>query len=104
MRFLPDILTQDVWGFWEEREASGYYRSLMHMLYMAVYGLAGLSPWAFHLLNVVFHAAASLAVLMLVRERRGDTELALTLPLILLTYDYARGGRRLQKNLAKHFA
>jgi len=180
VRFLPDILTRDVWGFWEEREASGYYRPLMHILYMAVYSVAGLSYWAYHLLNVIFHAATQLTVLLLVRELRSSTERAspwlvpflaallfathpihsaavawvggipdlsfsflallslwlflrstseqntsplpfaaslsafalsllakepaVTLPVILLAYDYSRGGRRLQRNLAKHLA
>ncbi|HEY5656681.1 MAG TPA: tetratricopeptide repeat protein, partial [Myxococcota bacterium] len=65
VRYLPDVVTHDVWGFWPERDASSYYRPLMHVAYMLVYQAAGLAPWAYHLLNVLLHAATSALVLFL---------------------------------------
>jgi tetratricopeptide (TPR) repeat protein len=70
LRFLTDIMKRDVWGFWEERGASPYYRPLMHVLYMITHQAFGLAPWAYHLLNVIFHTANSLLVFFLV-ERVG---------------------------------
>jgi Tfp pilus assembly protein PilF len=67
-RYLPDIMTHDVWGFWPERAASSYYRPLMHIVNMMVYQAAGFSPWAYHLVNVLFHAGNSVLVLLLATQ------------------------------------
>jgi Tfp pilus assembly protein PilF len=40
----------------------------MHILYMAVHGAAGLSPWAYHLMNVLFHAGTSLLAFLVTAE------------------------------------
>jgi tetratricopeptide (TPR) repeat protein len=65
VRYLGDILTNDFWGFWPERDSSSYYRPLIHIVNMMVYQVVGLSPWAYHLMNVLLHAANSVLVLLL---------------------------------------
>lgn len=65
-RYLGAIFTQGVWDF--EGRVSNYYRPLMYVLYMGVYALAGHAAWAYHLLNVLFHAGATLLVAMLAQR------------------------------------
>ena len=57
---LPEILTTDPWSF--KRGVSSYYRPMLHLSYLFTYQAAGLSPWAFHLTNVLWHVCASLAL------------------------------------------
>jgi hypothetical protein len=72
VRYLPEVMTHGVWGFWPERGSSSYYRPLMHITNMAVYHVAGLSPWAYHLVNVALHAATSVMVLLLATRLLGN--------------------------------
>jgi hypothetical protein len=60
---LPEILTGNLWGVLGR--ASNYYRPLPPLLYMVTYALFGLAPWAFHLLNIVLHAGASVLVFLI---------------------------------------
>jgi Flp pilus assembly protein TadD len=60
---LRTIFTSGVWDF--EGRASSYYRPAMYVLYMATYSLAGRAAWAYHLLNILFHVAATLLVAVL---------------------------------------
>lgn len=60
IKYVPEIFSRDVWNF--ENLSSGYYRPLMHVLYMADYYIFGISPWGFHLVNIAVHAAASVLV------------------------------------------
>lgn len=68
--YLRDIFTSGVWGF--NRMPTNYYRPLMHISYMAVYHAAGLKPAAFHALNVLVHAGASVMVYAVTRLLLGD--------------------------------
>ena len=63
---LPKIFTKSVWAFQGAPVISNYYRPVMNVLYMANYHLFGLKPWGFHLVNVLFHAGASVLVFFLV--------------------------------------
>lgn len=65
-RHLGEIFTQGVWDF--EGRASSYYRPLMYVLYMGVHAVAGRAAWAYHLLNILFHAVVTLLVAMLARR------------------------------------
>jgi len=65
LRYLPDIFTHDVWGFWPEHGASGYYRPMMHILNLALNQTFGLLPWAYHFMNVLFHSVNSVLVFLL---------------------------------------
>jgi protein O-mannosyl-transferase len=74
IRSVPEIITGNLWGILGK--ASNYYRPLPPLLYMATYGLFGLTPWAFHLLNVVFHAGVSILVFLIasrVLRRSGSS-------------------------------
>jgi tetratricopeptide (TPR) repeat protein len=71
VRFIPEILTSDVWRF-DGHVQSSYYRPLMHLVYMAAYYIFGPAPWGFHLVNILLHALVSalafLTILRLLRQ------------------------------------
>jgi tetratricopeptide (TPR) repeat protein len=72
VRHLPAIFTHDVWGFWPEQGSSSYYRPLMHVINLAIYQVVGLSPWAYHLVNVLLHAGTSVLVFFLALRLFGS--------------------------------
>jgi len=55
------VFVEDVWGFMGGGQ-SNYYRPLMHAMYMINYALFGLTPWGFHLVNILFHAGVIVLV------------------------------------------
>ncbi len=61
IKYIPEIFSSDVWKF-NPRLTSNYYRPLMHVIYMLDFHLFGLNPLGFHLVNILFHAAASVLV------------------------------------------
>ncbi len=63
---LPAIFSSGVWGF--NDMPTNYYRPMMHVLYMAVYMASGLQPLAFHSMNVILHALASMLLFGVVRK------------------------------------
>ncbi|WP_338867899.1 tetratricopeptide repeat protein [Myxococcus stipitatus] len=67
--WLGDIFTQQVFGFVPNAEGSqAFYRPLVHVLLMAIHGVAGMATWAYHLAPVLLHATASLTVWALARR------------------------------------
>jgi len=72
VKHLPDIFTKSVWSFQGGHVVSNYYRPLMNVLYLINHHLFGPAPWGFHLVNVLFHAANSVLVLV-VTARLIDT-------------------------------
>lgn len=56
---LNEILTQQVAGF-DPQNRTSFYRPGMHLIYRATWRIAGPQPWAFHLVNGLFHVACSL--------------------------------------------
>lgn len=64
LKYLPDILFSDVWGFFGA-STTNYYRPAMYVIYMINYHIFGLTPWGFHLINVLFHAGVSVLVLII---------------------------------------
>jgi tetratricopeptide (TPR) repeat protein len=48
--------------FWLEGERSGYYRPLVTLTYLAESRLFGLQPRGYHVMNVLYHLAATLAL------------------------------------------
>ena len=66
-RSLGQIFSSHVWSFRGPEEKSNYYRPMMHLLYMACYGLFGLESAGFHAANLLFHAGCSLLVFYLGR-------------------------------------
>lgn len=52
--------------------AVNYYRPIKNLAYLATYQLAGATPWAFHLVNVLLHAGATALVLLVCRRFLSD--------------------------------
>ena len=71
VRYLPDIFSTSVWNFQSERANSNYYRPLMHVIYMFSYHIFGLKAWGFHLVNILFHAANSVLVFLIMARLAG---------------------------------
>jgi tetratricopeptide (TPR) repeat protein len=71
IRYLPDMFSKNVWGFDPEHDVTNYYRPLMHIIYMIEYHVFGLSPWGFHLVNILFHIAVSIMVFIIARRLLG---------------------------------
>ncbi|MFI5183732.1 MAG: tetratricopeptide repeat protein [Vicinamibacteria bacterium] len=67
--YIREIFTDNLWGLLGR--ASNYYRPLPPLMYMGTYALFGLVPWAFHLLNVVLHAGASVLVYLIALRLLG---------------------------------
>jgi tetratricopeptide (TPR) repeat protein len=63
---LSEIFSSGVWDF-EGRESS-YYRPMMYVFYMVTYMIFGLKPWAFHLVNILLHAAVTGLVFLFVQR------------------------------------
>lgn len=53
---------ENFWAFRAPVSFSNYYRPLQTMTYMAGYALSGLSPVAYHVINILLHVLSSLAV------------------------------------------
>lgn len=72
VRYIPDIFSRGLWEFQGE-SAGGFYRPLVHVMYMLTYSVFGLKPWGFHLVNVLLHAAVSVLVFLVAAGllRRG---------------------------------
>lgn len=64
---VPDMFRTHVAGFADDQVAN-YYRPLMHALYALTYAVFGLRPWAFHLVNILIHAACAMLVLGIARS------------------------------------
>ena len=62
-RFIPKIFTTHLWGF-KADSASFYYRPIFHIILMIDYYLFGLSPWGYHLVNVIFHSAVTVLLFL----------------------------------------
>src|SRR5688572_300431 len=56
---LGRIFLSDIWSLSGLGKESNYYRPMFLLSYEAVFHAFGAAPWAFHLLNVLFHAAVS---------------------------------------------
>jgi len=67
---IPEIFGSHMGGFDPEFTAS-YYRPLIHVAHMIAYQVAGLSPAAFHLFNVLLHVGNSVLAFLITRELIG---------------------------------
>ena len=90
VKHIPEIFFRDAWNF--ENLSSGYYRPLMHILYMGDYFIFGLAPWGFHLVNVTVHAAVSVLVFLILLkllEQSQPSKHASNLPSLLAAILFA---------------
>jgi tetratricopeptide (TPR) repeat protein len=65
VKFIPEIFSKSVWAFETEHSSSNYYRPFMHLIYMINYHIFGLSPWGFHLVNILFHGGVTALVFLI---------------------------------------
>ena len=63
---IPRAFATNVWAF--DGGASNYYRPLMHVSYVLTHAVAGPRPWAFHLVNVLLHAAVTALAFLVARR------------------------------------
>jgi len=76
-RSIPTIFSSNSWGFIEGSKTVQYYRPLKLVFFLITYHLCGLRAWGFHLVNVLFHVANALLVLLLTArliQRAGAPE------------------------------
>ncbi|HAO94128.1 MAG: hypothetical protein A2X93_02070 [Deltaproteobacteria bacterium GWC2_56_8] len=73
---IPDILTSHVYGFKQEIKVTGSYRPLFMLVYLFEYAAFGMTPWGWHLVNVILHAVSVIMVFLiadtLTRGRRAE--------------------------------
>lgn len=62
--YIPEIFSSSMWGF-KLGSDSNYYRPLVHLVLMAEYHLFGFTPWAYHLINILVHAANTVLVFLI---------------------------------------
>ncbi|HVP63443.1 MAG TPA: tetratricopeptide repeat protein [candidate division Zixibacteria bacterium] len=73
---FPGILTvfsRSAWAFYPGMTITNYYRPLMQCVYTLTYQLFGLHPLGFHLVNVLFHCAATILVFLILRRLLPET-------------------------------
>jgi len=56
-KFLPQMFTEDIWNIWGHHN---YWRPLLYISLAIDYSLWGLSPFGFHLTNLILHAISTL--------------------------------------------
>jgi hypothetical protein len=67
-----------LWSFrYSDSSGAGYYRPLQTVIYTVVYSVAGLSPFAFHLANLILHCLATLAIFVIALQLGAPPTLAL---------------------------
>jgi len=59
-KYIPQIFSENLWGFLAR--SSNYYRPFVPLMYMVTYHIFGPRPWAFHLVNLLFHAGTCILV------------------------------------------
>ena len=68
VRNLPEIFLRDFFSTDPDVQRFGYYRPIVTASYLADLAISGERPAGFHLTNILLHAAASLLLLLLLRE------------------------------------
>lgn len=62
---VSDYFFNNVWSFFDDDSKANFYRPLQLLLYRVEYGAFGLTPWPWHLVNLLFHAANTVLVFLL---------------------------------------
>jgi len=68
---IPLSFVTSVWSYATADSmvtVDAYYRPLFMTLFTVNYAIAGLAPWAWHLINVLIHTAATLLVFVTIKE------------------------------------
>ncbi len=64
IKHIPDIFSSNLWGF--SGGSSNYYRPVASAFGVLQFKISGTSPVGYHLINVLFHSAISVLVLLIV--------------------------------------
>jgi len=90
---IPRIFSENVCGLMGR--SSNYYRPLVPLMYMLTYHIFGLSPWAFHCVNILFHVGTCIVVYLIIdlllhepsqRKRNDFTSPAFIAALLFATH------------------
>ncbi|HSB12579.1 MAG TPA: tetratricopeptide repeat protein [Blastocatellia bacterium] len=76
---IPLSFTTSVWSYATGDDVltiDTYYRPIFMALFTINYAIAGLAPWAWHLINLLIHAAATLLVFFTIKELTSRLEIA----------------------------
>jgi protein O-mannosyl-transferase len=65
---LGAIFTQTAWAYKGAQGVTNYYRPLMAFGYLLCHEIFGFRPWAYHLVNIVFHAAVVCMLFVVTRR------------------------------------
>ena len=65
---LSRIFFSDLWSLSSLGNRSNYYRPMFLLAYEGIFHVAGTNAWAFHLANLLFHAATAVMVFVLTRR------------------------------------
>ena len=66
---IPHAFATGLWSYDKtQSDANRYYRPLVTVIYALTYQLGGLSPFAYHVVNLLLHVVASLLVYLLLLE------------------------------------
>jgi tetratricopeptide (TPR) repeat protein len=76
LRYLPQILTTNVWSYLGTNTVTNYYRPVMTLGYLLCYKLFGPVAYGFHLASVVLHSAIVAILFMVTRRLTSDRGLA----------------------------
>src|SRR3972149_10402251 len=68
---IPEIFTSSSRAYMGDRPANTY-RPLVYLVFMAEYYLFGLTPWGFHLVNLLLHSINSVLIFMTVEFITGE--------------------------------
>src|SRR3972149_10838390 len=84
---IPKYFTGDVWSFRNPGEPkSNYYRPVQLLAYLGLYQVAGLNPFAYHLVNVLLHVACTWLVFLVARRLLQEQGLSLAAALLFATH------------------
>ena len=72
IRYVPSAFGSAFWTFADPEAGArtNFYRPVQTLGYIVAYQIGGLSPWPYHLINVLFHVFASILVYLICLELR----------------------------------
>ena len=89
---IPEVFSSNVAGT-DKQFATSYYRPMMYLIYMCNYYLFALSPWGYHLVNVLVHAGVCILVFLIAskifKKPTGSDSLYLLSPAFIAAILYA---------------
>jgi tetratricopeptide (TPR) repeat protein len=71
-KYLRQIFTTTVWSFLGAQGVSNYYRPMMTLGYLLTCQVAGLTPFTYHLVNVLLNGIVVWLVFAILRKLSGD--------------------------------